>query len=135
VDGQPAKMSRDYILYLKGLCLGSSSHCFSFWVLHCSLFVSLFSLVLFCGYPLFTGGCILVTRNMHVFICPGLCWYNECATHLSVFTQKMTTIARVVKCTFLCISPWLGLVEGVTQQSLCGCSGLIAAYLLFLLLG
>jgi hypothetical protein len=62
VDGHPAKMSRGYILYLKGLCLGSS-HCFSFLLLQ----------------PLFVGGCILVTWNMHVLICPGLCWYNECA--------------------------------------------------------
>jgi hypothetical protein len=49
VDGHPAKMSRDYILYLKGLCLGSSSHCFSFLLLCCSVFVLLVSLVLFCG--------------------------------------------------------------------------------------
>jgi hypothetical protein len=69
INGRPARMSRDYIAYLKGLFVTNCFWLFLFWdafyfvpALLCSLFVVFFLQLLF------VGGCISVVLNIHVLI-------------------------------------------------------------------
>jgi hypothetical protein len=138
VDGRLVNMSRDCIVYLKGLCLG---------------FLSLF---LFFGATLFsicfTGflGFILWNNLLSweaISRWSGICMFLFIGVYVGTMGMlliwvclpckgcSIATIARVVKYTCLCINHWLGLVEGVSRQSLCAWYGLIAACLIILLLG